>query len=221
MSDTPKEEQLDTKPVKNDPPIKPRNSKSVAVYLVILFAAAFLLLLMAYFMQQRSSNEVIDNLQDSVSQFQTVDELREENQKLREEIAALEGTAEDLQSLQAQLETLTEDLASMTRDYESMADKYAIASEHQKYADAHFDSTYILYWAECCLLDGDPQRAAEVLVKALPTETLLYGIQHFDNGGAPEFTLQPRYDELVKKLTDLGLLTQAEDGTLLLAEPNS
>ena len=63
MSDTPKEEQLDTTPVTNDPPIKPRNSKSVAVYLVILFAAAFLLLLMAYFMQQRSSNQVIDNLQ--------------------------------------------------------------------------------------------------------------------------------------------------------------
>ena len=58
MSKTPKEEQPDTKPVKNDPPIKPKNSKSVAIYLVILFAAAFFLLLMAYFQQQRTNNHI-------------------------------------------------------------------------------------------------------------------------------------------------------------------
>ena len=221
MSETPKEEQLGTKPVKHDPPIKPKNSKSVAIYLVILFAAAFMLLLMAYFQQQRSSNEVIGNLQDSVNRFQTVDELQEENQKLRNEIAALEGNAKELQDLQAQLQALEKELDAMTQNYESMADKYTIASSNYEYISAHFDSAYILYWAECCLLTGNPQRAAEVLAKALPTETLLYGIQHFDNSGAPEFTLQPRYDELVATLTAMGLLSQQENGTLVLVDRDS
>jgi len=100
MSDTPKEEELLAKEhpkAKSDPPIKPKSAKSVAVYLVILFAAAFLLLLMAYFMQQRSNNEVIGNLQHSVSQFQTVEELREENQKLREELEQAEHRISQLE----------------------------------------------------------------------------------------------------------------------------
>ena len=96
MSDLPKEEQVTPAEGRGDPPIKPKNSKSVAIYLVILFAAAFILLLMAYFMQQRSSNEVIGNLKDSVSQFQTVDELREENRQLREQVEDYEALIEDL-----------------------------------------------------------------------------------------------------------------------------
>lgn len=101
MSDSSKKEELveetSDKPVKSDPPIKPKSARSVAVYLVILFAAAFVLLLMAYFMQQRSNDEVIGNLQHSVNQFQTVEELREENQKLRDELEQAESRISQLE----------------------------------------------------------------------------------------------------------------------------
>lgn len=96
MSDLPNEEQMTPAEGRGDPPIKPKNTKSVAIYLVILFAAAFALLLMAYFMQQRSNNEVIGNLQNSVNQFQTVDELRAENQKLQEQLEEYEALIEEL-----------------------------------------------------------------------------------------------------------------------------
>lgn len=99
MSDLPNEEQMTPAEGRGDPPIKPKNTKSVAIYLVILFAAAFALLLMAYFMQQRSNNEVIGNLQHSVNQFQTVDELREENRQLREQVEEYEALIEELNSL--------------------------------------------------------------------------------------------------------------------------
>lgn len=98
MSDLPNEEQMTPTEGRGDPPIKPKNTKSVAIYLVILFAAAFALLLMAYFMQQRSNNEVIGNLQNSVNQFQTVDELRAENQKLQERLEEYEALIEELVS---------------------------------------------------------------------------------------------------------------------------
>lgn len=96
MSDLPNEEQLNPEKGNSDPPIKPKNTKSVAIYLVILFAAAFILLLMAYFMQQRTNNQVIGNLQNSVDQFQTVDELREENRQLREQVEEYEALIEEL-----------------------------------------------------------------------------------------------------------------------------
>ena len=99
MSELPNEEPLTPEQGKSDPPIKPKSSKSVAVYLVILFAAAFVLLLMAYFMQQRSNSQVIGNLQNSVDQFQTVDELREENRQLREQLEEYEALIEELDSL--------------------------------------------------------------------------------------------------------------------------
>ena len=114
MSEQPREDQLTPEREKNDPPIKPKSGKSVAIYLVILFAAAFALLLMAYFMQQRSSNEVIGNLQNSVNQFQTVDELREETQRLQQKIDRLQEENEALADQQkdklAEYESLIEEL---------------------------------------------------------------------------------------------------------------
>lgn len=117
MSDLPKEEQATPEEGHNDPPIKPKNAKSVAVYLVILFAAAFALLLMAYFMQQRSNNEVIGNLQNSVDQFQTVDELRSENEKLRDEVEALEAEMKALE------ERLNETEGSLSEAEAALSDK--------------------------------------------------------------------------------------------------
>lgn len=114
MSEQPREDQLTPEKGKSDPPIKPKSGKSVAIYLVILFAAAFALLLMAYFMQQRSSNEVIGNLQNSVNQFQTVDELRQETQRLQQEIQRLQEENKALADQQkdelAEYEALMEEL---------------------------------------------------------------------------------------------------------------
>lgn len=63
---------------------------SVFIYLVVLFAAAFTMLFMAYLMQQRANDSAINSLQDSLDQFRTLDELRNENQQLQEEISRLQ-----------------------------------------------------------------------------------------------------------------------------------
>lgn len=96
MSDIQKEEPLMEEQKKSDPPIHPKSGKSVAIYLAILFIAAFCLLLLAFFQQQRSTDEMIGNLQQSVSQFQTVEELRKENQQLREQVEEYEALIEEL-----------------------------------------------------------------------------------------------------------------------------
>lgn len=120
MSEQPREDQLTPEKGKSDPPIKPKSGKSVAIYLVILFAAAFALLLMAYFMQQRSSNEVIGNLQNSVNQFQTVDELRQETQRLQQEINRLQEENEALADQQKDQAALLEDKLA---EYESLMEE--------------------------------------------------------------------------------------------------
>lgn len=107
MSDLPNEEQLAPEQRKNDPPIKPKSGKAVAIYLVILFAAAFFLLLMAFFQQQRANNTVIGNLQNSVNQLQTVDDLREENRQLREQLEEYEDLVDAMR--RAGMFTPTED----------------------------------------------------------------------------------------------------------------
>lgn len=194
MSDTPKEEQLDTKPVTNDPPIKPRNSKSVAVYLVILFAAAFLLLLMAYFMQQRSSNQVIDNLQDSVSQFQTVDELREELAKAETQISQLEDQLAE---------------AEIHRD----AAEAAVEKANTQAADAQrqlADHIYLLTWyaqLEEVLRVEDYEQAAKqykTIMKTYGTDLNKFAV---DLGmvtveGAVTFDLESRMAEIEEQLKD-------------------
>ena len=58
---------------------------SVFLYLAVLFAAAFTMLFMAYLMQQRANDAAIDSLQDSLTSFESIDELLNENQELRRE----------------------------------------------------------------------------------------------------------------------------------------
>ena len=53
---------------------------SVFLYLAVLFAAAFTMLFMAYLMQQRANDAAIDSLQDSLTSFESIDELLNENQ---------------------------------------------------------------------------------------------------------------------------------------------
>ena len=95
MSDTPKQPEPNTeetqsvkKPeeTKSTPPLKPKNhGASVFTYLAILFAAAFLMLLLAYFIQQRNNDVALDHLRDSITSYQSLDQLIEENQALDDE----------------------------------------------------------------------------------------------------------------------------------------
>lgn len=89
----------------------PPRSRSVFLYLAVLFGVAFLLLLFAYLMQQRDSEEIMGNLSDlrqSMGSIQSIDELLEENYQLREEKEAL---AEQISDIQKQLDALGAELA--------------------------------------------------------------------------------------------------------------
>lgn len=69
---------------------KPNGTRSVLIYLVILFAAAIILLLLAYFMQQRTNEQAIDGLKQSMSSMQSAQDIYEENIALREQLEQLE-----------------------------------------------------------------------------------------------------------------------------------
>lgn len=95
-----------------------RRKKSVFQYIAILFAAAFVLLLFTYVMDKRQNEllqqqnqEQIDNLQQSVSAVQSLQNLYDENAALKEQVKNLEAQLTDLngqvQNLEAQTENLT------------------------------------------------------------------------------------------------------------------
>lgn len=79
---------------------KPGGKNHVMTYLVILFAAAFLLMLFSYLMQQRQNAENINNLSQSVSAVQSLEEIIKEKDDLEERVNGLEG---QLAALEAQL----------------------------------------------------------------------------------------------------------------------
>lgn len=81
-----------------------RKKQSVFIYLAILFAAAFLLLLLAYFMQQRTSEAALGSLRDTVTTFESLDELLDENQSLRQQLAQAEESLSQAETKQDQLE---------------------------------------------------------------------------------------------------------------------
>ena len=184
MSDTPNQEELQPK-AKNDPPIKPKKSSAVVIYLVILFAAAFLLLLMAYFQQQRSTDEVIGNLQNSVSQFQTANELMKENQQLREELEQLEEQANQLQD---SLTAAQQENTALTERNQMMEIEY----DHE-FIRA---SCWEIFWEIEQLYQTEQYEACASAIKALARSTFYY---------TPE-DAQSRANEIWEALMDMGLL---------------
>ena len=87
-----------------------RKKQSVYIYLAILFAAAFLLLLLAYFMQQRTSEAAIGSLRDTVTTFESLDELLDENQSLRQQLVQAEESLSQAEAKQDELEQENQDL---------------------------------------------------------------------------------------------------------------
>lgn len=119
----------------------PGKSPSVLPYLAILVAAAFLLLIMAYFMQRRTA-ESVQGLHDSVSSFQTIDQLLEDNRTLREEVERLAGEQAELQSqldaANAQLSTInaTQDKAAQRLTALNQLNQLRALYNDRKYKDA-------------------------------------------------------------------------------------
>lgn len=103
---------------------KINRSRSVLVYLVILFAAAVILLLLAYLMQQRSSEQTIDGLKQSISSMQSAQDIYDENIALREQLEQLEEQAEadqsELDRLRLQVQSLQQQADSLERTAQAM-----------------------------------------------------------------------------------------------------
>ena len=81
-----------------------RRQRSVFQYVAILFGAAFLLLLVTFLMERRQyeqiqeeNQEQIDDLRQSVSAVQSLEELYSENAALREQVDELETQLEQSQ----------------------------------------------------------------------------------------------------------------------------
>ena len=204
MSNLPKQDA----PGRNDPPIKPKSSRSVAVYLVILFAAAFILLLMAYFMQQRSSDEVIDHLQNSVNQFQTMDELQEENEELREAVDDLEGRLEGVQS---DLDALDLTLEQTEAERRSLQGKLDSADAQQRLLEEYVIMLSYYGKLEASLRDGDYAQAAQQYTRFVekypePNQFNLE-LALVDQYGNLLFDLAARLEEIHSLLTAKGHLS--------------
>jgi len=102
-----------------------RRRNSVFQYIAILFMAAFVLLLYTFMMERRQSKQQIDDLQQSVSTVQSLQNLYDENAQLKEETNNLQkqidalnnqlaGAEEGQGLLQAQIEESEKSVEAMT-----------------------------------------------------------------------------------------------------------
>lgn len=87
-----------------------RRRNSVFQYIAVLFAAAFVLLLFTFVMERRQhdllqqeNQEQIDNLQQSVSAVQSLDNLYKENDALKEQVDSLNAALTELEAANDQL----------------------------------------------------------------------------------------------------------------------
>ena len=82
-----------------------RRRSSVFQYIAILFMAAFALLLITFLMERRQSQQQIDDLRQSVSAYQTLQGLIDENNQLKEDADKLDDQIRDLESQLATAQT--------------------------------------------------------------------------------------------------------------------
>ena len=140
--------------------------KSVFQYITILFAAAFVLLLFTFLMERRQNEllqqqnqEQIDNLQQSVSAVQSLQDLYDENAALKEKVSELTDQVSQL-----------EDHA---RELQGLADANLTALNQTKQAMDWFwqiDEAYVREkYSLCRRLIGHLEDAG--LVDALPKES--------------------------------------------------
>lgn len=104
---------------------KPKNgTRSVLIYLVILFAAAIILLLMAYLMQQRTNEQTIDGLKQSMSSMQSAQDFYEENTLLRKQLEQIEEQAaaqqNELDQIRQQAQSLQQQSDSLEHSIQAL-----------------------------------------------------------------------------------------------------
>ena len=105
-----------------------RRQRSVFQYITILFAAAFVLLLFTFVMERRQheilqqeNQEQIDNLQQSVSAVQSLDNLYKENEALKEQVAQLEQQLQQAaQDRQSEKTTLLQQVEAKEKGLQAM-----------------------------------------------------------------------------------------------------
>lgn len=105
-----------------------RRQRSVFQYITILFAAAFVLLLFTFVMERRQheilqqeNQEQIDNLQQSVSAVQSLDNLYKENESLKEQVAQLEQQLQQAaQDRQSEKTTLLQQVEAKEKSLQAM-----------------------------------------------------------------------------------------------------
>ena len=105
-----------------------RRQRSVFQYITSLFAAAFVLLLFTFVMERRQheilqqeNQEQIDNLQQSVSAVQSLDNLYKENEALKEQVAQLEQQLQQAaQDRQSEKTTLLQQVEAKEKSLQAM-----------------------------------------------------------------------------------------------------
>ena len=181
MSETPENKQPKKAPGKGAP---------VFTYLAIMFAAAFLMLLLAYFIQQRNNEVAIDGLKDSLTSFQSMDELMEENRALREELEALEQ----------EKETLEETVDAWEAEYAQLEEMY-----QNELARCSATSDYLASWGNYWEIEQF-YRSERYEECAEAIKTLRYSTYYSTPDAAQE-----RANEIWDALEGMGLLTEEDD----------
>lgn len=98
---------------------------SVFLYIAVLFMAAFVLLLVTFLMERRQSQQQIDDLKQSVSAYQTLQGLMDDNSQLREDVDRLDRQVQDLESQLAAAQTRQAELEAQIQEREKAAQAMA------------------------------------------------------------------------------------------------
>ena len=163
---------------------------SVFLYLAVLFAAAFTMLFMAYLMQQRANDAAIDSLQDSLTSFESIDELLNENQELRRENESLENQAAELE----------EQLHQAHDSADSWRQKYDDQTQQQKESQADARTWQALWRIEYSYREGDLKACAEQYAALSASK---------DYAPPKERDVFSRFQEIFDELVEKGYLDEA------------
>lgn len=179
------EEKNHPKEENNSSPIeklKKHSNSGVGRYLSVLFIAAFLLLLLAYFMQMRTSEETIGSLKESLSSFESLNDLVLENQNLHDEIDHLEDACEALEY-----------------DNTELKDQLTAAKQETETKLQIIQSWEACYQMDILYQNGEYEACAELARTILNSNVLRI----------PE-TVRPRFEEIALSLQEMELLLNWE-----------
>ena len=164
------------------PATREKRQRSVVHYIAILFAAAFVLMLLTYLMDQRQNEAVVNSLNQSLTDLQTSLSDR----------SSLQDIYEDNLALIDQVDQLEDQVAQLQQERDSLS---AQLSSQEKTAQAmdwfwQIDEAYVLgRYSLCRELIQELQDAG--LTSSLPQESIT------DNG---RFSPAGRYQEIYDAL---------------------